>query len=782
MKKSNSFVIVLLAAIVVRAELSAVTVDTSTLHMPNPLMGIAFSGMVEYSLAPTAAFDSVYVSVTISPAAGGANLVLTELSGDAGWIYVNTNKPNAAKTCRLFFQASNARAQVYYIAHITADANPSKAKAHADSLIKVMSKSSKATLMTPSGGMESASASPIPNIFMADGPYGVRGNGDATCFPTCAGLCATWDTALAFAQGAAKGEEFRGLGRNCQLGPADDLVYHPQGGRASEYFGEDPYLSGRMLKADVWGSQSKGCIATIKHFACNNKEQNRESMSAVMDERSLREMYLYNWKPAIADNKGCWGIMTGYNKVSTPNPSYCASNKYLLSTVLRDEWGYRFLVMTDWGANFDNLAEGVNWGTDIQMPDGNVYNVNAISGFPDSVVNVHAKRIILVHEMTGSLVSGYNRTAYVNTVNSAAHAQLVRSIGSAGIVLARNTGNILPIPKTGKTIAITGPFATSCRLGPEGSSRVTPPGASQIDPAKGIKTFLASLGAGATTVTTDLNAADYILVFVGVTGETEGGDRNNLAIQGGEGEGDVSKALAATNGANKTIVIFTGGSAASAGVWSTAPAILIAFYPGQQQGNSIADVLFNNVNPSGKLAVTFPKDASQLPNFNLAGGLLQYPRSDTAHGYFRMDKRGVTPLFWFGHGLSYTTFSYSNLQVFPTKIKAGDRVQVKVTVTNTGDLAGGEVVQLYLSMPQNGSLPTRVQDLRGFTKVFLNAKKDTTIGFQLTAEEMQVWNPNGASYNGSGLWTILPGSYGVRVGTSADRTETPSLAGGFNVQ
>jgi beta-glucosidase len=439
--------------------------------------------------------------------------------------------------------------------------------------------------------------------------------------------------------------------------------------------------------------------------------------------------------------------------------------------------------MTDWGANYDNLADGMNWGCDIQMPNGSVYNVNAITGFSDSVVNVHARRIILAHEKLGDLTAGYNRTAYSATLNSAAHVQVVRDIGAAGIVLAKNNGNLLPIPKTGKTIAITGPYAAACRLGPGGSSVVTPAGAAQINPTAGINALLASVGAGATTVTANLNTADYILVFVGVSGESEGGDRSNLALQAGEGETAVSAALAATNGANKTVVIFTGGSAASAGIWSNAPAVLIAFYPGQQQGNSIADVLFGDVNPSGKLAVTFPQDASQLPNFALAGGNLQYPRSDTAHGYFRMDKRGVTPLFWFGHGLSYTTFSYSNLQVFPPSVKAGDRVRVRVTVTNNGSRAGKEIVQLYLSMPQNNtSLPTRVQDLRGFKKVSLNQGASATVDFELTSEEMQVWNPNGAGFNGTGFWTVLPGSYGVRVGTSANRTATPSLAGSFSVQ
>lgn len=759
-----------------------VSVDTGMLHCPDASMGVAYSGTVRYTLDPLTN-DSITVALSIFPAAGGNELELTEVRGDVGVIAVNTNLPNDGRSYAIQFQAA-AQPGVAYVARIMAIALSSRVKTHADSLIGVLTKDKKATLMTPGGDMVSNGAGPVPCIYMADGPHGVRGNGNATCFATCAGLGATWDTALAFAQGQAKGEEFRGLGKNCSLGPANNIVFHPLGGRASEYFGEDPYLCGRMLEADVRGIQSKRCIATIKHFACNNKEAGRNTLSAAMDERSLREIYLYNWKPSINGTAGCWGIMNAYNRVSSPAAGYCGSNKYLLTTQLRDEWGYKFLVMTDWGANFDNITQAIQWGADIQMPRDIDYTIHDIIGYSDSLVSLHARRIILAHEMLGDMETGYSiKGAYASTVNSQAHALVVKSVGDAGIILAKNSGGLLPIPKKGKTIAITGPFAAICRLGPGGSSSVIPPTANCINPAQGITALLAGVGAGATTVTTDLNAADYILVFVGVTGESEGSDRSNLALQPAEGETAVSTALAATQGAGKTIVIYTGGSAACAGIWSSAPAILIAFYPGQQQGNSIADVLFGDINPSGKLAVTFPQSASQLPNFTVSGDLLKYPRCDTAHGYFRMDKMGVKPLFWFGHGLSYTTFTYSNLRVYPSRIKAGDIVRVRVTVTNTEGIPGKEVVQLYLSMPgTNPSLPVRTQDLRGFKKVSLDAGAHTTADFVLTPEEMRVYNPNGADYSGAGFWTVLPGTYAVRVGTSADRTELPSLNAFFIIQ
>ena len=414
------------------------------------------------------------------------------------------------------------------------------------------------------------------------------------------------------------------------------------------------------------------------------------------------------------------------------------------------------------------------------MPNPSVYTVSNVSGFSDSIVNVHARRILLAHELIGDMESGYNRYAYTSTLLSAEHTQVARNVGAGGIVLARNTGNILPLPKTGAVIAVTGPFRNKCRLGPGGSSAVTPPTASQINPLKGMQNCLSGISNASTIQDNNTANADYIVVFVGVSGEREGSDRPSLPVTGSDGDNDAKTALDITSA--KTVVVFTGGSAASPGNWSKADAILIAFYPGQDQGNAIADVLFGNVNPSGKLPVTFPENATQLPSMG-SNTALNYPSSDSAHGYFRMNKTGATPLFAFGHGLSYTTYSFTNLQVYPQQITAGDRVFVRVIVTNTGTIAGKTVPQLYLSMPStNSSLPVRVQDLRGFKKVLLDPGASATVDFQLTEEEMQVFNPNGADYNGSGFWTVLQGKYDVRVGASSDVNEQPSVSSSFTVQ
>jgi beta-glucosidase len=777
------FAVFAAAALAVQADINTVAVPATMLHMPDAALGLGYAGKVDYSLTP-GTYDSVVVTLSILPAAGGTALALTEVRGDVGVINVNANSLLTPQTFSVFFQTAAAQTGVQYIARINVTALASGMKTTVDNLLTTVSKTDKCGMFAGSGdGFHGGGAGTIPQFVMSDGPHGVRpqSGAQAVVFPTDAGLCCTWDTAMAVAQGQAMGEEFRGLGKNCQLGPALDLVCHPQGGRASEYFGEDPYLSGHMCAADVRGIQTKGVVATIKHYACNNKENNRNNLSANMGERSIQEIYLYNWKPCIVDAQ-CWGMMCAYNRI---NHSYCSSNKYVETDVLRNTWGYKYLMMTDWGAGADNFQSEVLYGVDISMPDARNYTASAISGEPDSIINMHVRRMLNAHVKIGDMVSGYNATAYNTLFRSATHRAVAKTVGDNGIILAKNTGNLLPLPKTGKKICLTGPYANVCRLGPGGSSSVNPD--STVTPQLGITQLLASVGAGASTIVTDIASADYVICFVGVHGEQEGADRPSLAVTADANGGDNDAQTALNAKPNNTIIVFTGGSAASAGNWSKAPAIVIAFYPSQEQGHSIADVLFGNVNPSGRLPVTFPADATQLiPNF-AGSGDLNYPASDTAHGYFRANRLNQTPLFWFGHGLSYTTFSFTNLQISPATISAGDRVHVRATVTNTGSVAGKEVVQLYLSMPQNATLRTRVQDLRGFQKVSLNAGANVTVDFTLTQEDMQVYNPNGADYNGTGKWQVLTGFYGVRIGSSADLTEQPTIGGsassiGFTVQ
>lgn len=598
--------LVLLLGIVsfpVLAGFNSVTVPAAMLHMPDAGTGLGFSGELQYAVT-AGDTDSVYVTLTITTADGATTLALSEMSGDVGMIRIVN--PNVAENHMIFFQAPTAVPGTQYIAHLTAGAAISGVKTQVEGFLQTMSKNDKAAMMSGccDGFTGTAGGTTIPAIFMSDGPNGVRptSGSQASLFPTCSNEASSWDTAIATIDGQAKGEEFRALGKNCSLGPALDLVYHPQGGRASEYYGEDPYESGHMAAADVRGEQLKGVAATIKHYACNNKEDNRQTLSANMSERSLREVYLANWETPIVQG-GCWGVMGAYNQVNrlVPNQGPACQNKYLETDVLRNEWGYKYMAMTDWGVIM-NFQPAITYGIDIEMPGPNNYTPGAVAQEPDSIVNMHIRRIIYTHEKIGDLVSGYLPTAFGTTFESTVHEKIIRQVGTAGIVLGRNdsvsadsNGNalrVLPLPKKGAKIALTGSFATTCRLGPGGSSLVNP--YLRVDPTTGINQLLKGTAGnaggyppnpGASTLVADITTADYIVVFVGVTGEQEGADRPYLAVQSGDGDAAVQAALNVKTA--KTIVVYTGGSAASTGggaYWPQANAIVFAFYPGEDQG------------------------------------------------------------------------------------------------------------------------------------------------------------------------------------------------------
>ena len=788
-----------------RADLNTVSVPATMIHASNAALGLGYSGKVEYSLAP-GAYDSVFVTLIIVSQSGGTPLTLTEVSGDVGAIAVNVNTPAAAKTYSIFFQVDAPPGGVSYVAHIIANAAVSNTQTDIQARIAALpNKSIRANLCGDLDKFTSNSATGVPSIFMNDGPYGwnfgwEEATHHSTSFPTCVNEGCTWDTALARLQGKTKAEEWRAMGRNCALGVGMNLIYHPLDGRSAEYVSEDPYLSGHIAAADAMGLEDNGVIPTIKHFACNNVELQRSlgENATFSSERTLQELFLYNWIPAV---RVTWAVMAAYNKV---NGVQACANKYLLTDVLRKQWGYRSLVMSDWQASYVNADSavrfGIDMGTNWTAPWDNGY-ITVMGNASDSLVNMHLSRILYAHEKVGDLAAGYKATAFATSMESAAHKAVARIVGTNSIVLAKNTGKILPMALQGKTIAVLTavnsnfggiPFATVCQPGIHGSSNVYP--SVSISYVQGITSLLAAAGAGASTVVQNptaaqLNSADYILVFVGISGETEGSDRSSAALGDAEGEAITRQALAATNGTAKTIVIYSGGSPSIAGSWSSAPGVVIAHFPGDQQGAALADILFGKFNPCGKLSVSFPADNTQLPPYEDATTYsLAYASCDQTHGYFRQNKLGQTPLFAFGYGLSYTTFQYSNLQIFPVTISAGDRIHVRVSVQNLGtnpaatpDTAS-EVVQLYLSMPATTGFPVRVQDLRGFSKVTLTkGGPSKTVDFVLSAEDMQIFNPNG-DYSGNGVWFVPKGTYGVRVGTSSQITMQPTLSGSFIVQ
>jgi beta-glucosidase len=616
-------------------------------------------------------------------------------------------------------------------------------------------------------------------IKSQDGPHGYnrRFQDNATAFPTCGGVACTWDPDDAFKIGEGMGNEFRSFDRNVCLGPAMNSVWHPKLGRGFEYYSEDSYLAGKLAAAQERGLLSKGVIGSIKHYACNSIETDRRNTNSEVDERSLRELFLPQFKECVVKG-GALSIMTAYNAV---NDNFSAGNKYLLYDVLREDWGFKGYAMSDWDVRITNDDECIKYGVDVRLPfPSGLHEVSSIMGWDKKYAQFHAKNIIYANAKVGLMTPGYTRKWADNMRCNDEMRKLVREVGARAVVLAKNTGNILPIPSTGVKICLTGPEIDACRLGGGDaqaweSSLIQPWETSS--PLQGITEVAKSKGI---EVVTNMNAADYIIVAVGVHGEGESVDRSSVQVQD---DSKVREAIAANP--KKTIVLYTGGTASIPGEWSKAPGILICMGTGQEQGRSIADVLFGTVNPGAKLNVTFPGTEGELQNFNAVSQKLSYPPAWEAHGYYRVNALGKEPLFAFGHGLSYTTFEYSNLEIFPAKIKKGNRVSVSVDVKNTGNVDGDEVVQLYLSLPSGGTVKVRKQDLRGFDRITLAKGETKKVNFTIEPEGMAYWKVVGQERDGDDFWDVLTGSYGVRVGTSSKITpkpDLPSLSSSFTVE
>lgn len=809
MKKTILLITALLFS-VAQADLTAVSVPPEMLHAPSG--GLGYLGKVDYTLVidkdalGLPQYDSIFVKLEIVPVEGGAPLQLDAVEGAVGVVHILPKEPQRT----IWFRYSGP-VSGQYIAKVTVDAIETTVLQKTKVMVNEASVSQMVAMFS---GISSTAEEGVPNTFFeqvgmttpsgslknirsADGPHGLNGrrNGEATAFLTCGGMACTWDVDAAFEQGVAMGEEFRKDGRNVCLGPSMNIVWHPQGGRAFEYYSEDSYLSGKMAAAAARGLQSRGVIAAAKHYTANNKENNRENLDAKIDERSLQELFLPQFKMCVIEG-GALGVMTAYNMV---NGQYCTDSKYLVEDLLRNTWGFMGYTMSDWDAKINSMANAVMYGADQLLPTVRY----SLSDFSDVTAKNKAKHIIYANGKVGLLDPGYNHYAYQSVFMSQEKRELVRRLGARAIVLAKNEGNTLPIPKTGKKIMITGPDIDIdreqsqyngknehevTRLGGGDSygwesSLVSPPSERRISPSKGITDYINGLTlAGKNTITNSTYDADYILVAIGAHYEGEGMDRPDLRIYKDEFVQNIYDTKLPTA---KVVILYTGGSASLPGAWSNADAILICFGPGQEQGYSMADVLFGDVCPGGKLNVTFPRTENQAVNFQFQSGTdnLNYPPANQAHGYFRVDYLGEEPLFAFGHGLSYTTFAYTNLLIYPAQIQKGDRVYVSVDVTNTGAVTGDEVVQLYLSLP-TGTVPVRKQDLRGFDRITLQPGETQKVLFALNPEDMAYFKVGAQEYDGTGKWDILSGTYSVRVGTSSKITpqpDQPSVSGTFVV-
>ena len=642
-------------------------------------------------------------------------------------------------------------------------------------MIKTLSLEQKASLLC--GGTEFGSrALPqkgIPAMNLSDGPNGVRhqaGEADhlglnpalpATCFPTAVTVANSWDPELGEKIGTAMGEEARSQDVSVLLGPGLNTKRSPLCGRDFEYFSEDPYLSGKMAASYVRGIQSNGISACPKHFAVNGQELRRMASDSVLDERTLRELYLTNFEIVVkeADPKT---IMTSYNLV---NGTYANENEHILVDILRKEWGYKNMVVTDWGGSNDH-ALGVKNGSTLEMPAPGGGSIRELTAAVKSGKITEADIDARLEEFLDVLFTSKEAIDKSGkTFDKAAHHALARKAAEEGIVLLKNEDSILPL-KPGKKVCVIGDFAETPRYQGAGSSAVN---STQVDTFLGILKAEGGLDSVGFATGFDRNGAkddakkneavelskkaDIAILFLGLdeVKESEGLDRQDMRIS--DVQVELLKAVKEVN--PNTVVVLSAGSSVETGWVEDAKAVVYAALCGQGGSGAVLDVLTGKVNPSGKLAETWAKSYEETPaheHFGGAGRTVQY-REGIYVGYRYYQKAGVPVSYPFGYGLSYTTFAYSGLKA--------DKDGVTLTVTNTGKADGAEIVQLYVALP--GAKVFRAsQELKGFCRVSLKAGESKEVRIGLDDKAYRYFNVK------TGKWEVEGGTYELRVGASSE--------------
>ena len=617
----------------------------------------------------------------------------------------------------------------------------------------------------------------IPELALTDGPAGVR-HGPGTAFPAPVALAATWDRVLAHEYGAALGIESKAKGQNILLGPMINIVRVPEGGRNFETFGEDPYLTAQMSTEEIKGIQSQGVIAEAKHYAANNQEKQRLIVSADVDERTLREIYLPAFEAAVKEAK-VGSIMAAYNKV---NGTYCSENTHLLQDILKGEWGFDGFVVSDWGATHSTVPSANN-GLDMEMPTGEFLGDKLMAAVQSgqvsqATIDDKVRRILRVMLRFGLMEKKFAD----GPIDYNSQAQVGRRVAQSGVVLLKNDNNLLPIDfKKFKSVAIIGPYANQATSGGGGSARITPlytmsplgallnrAGASttlrflRFVPANDLtKSDPATTGAGLAADAAQLAKECELAIVFARDFETEGDDRASISLP--DEQDNMIEAVVTAN--PRTIVVLNTGCVVSLEKWvGKVPAILQGWYPGQDDGNVIADVLLGNVNPSGKLPITFPRSrqdvavntAEQYPGVGQTG---RYSEGIFV-GYRHHDKSNVAPLFPFGHGLSYTTFDYSDIKVGKAEIKAGQTQTIDVQVKNSGRREGAEVVQLYVQ-DVKASVERPAKELKGFAKISLKPGESKRVQFGLNDRSLAYYDA------AQKKWVVEPGEFKVLVGSSS---------------
>ena len=612
----------------------------------------------------------------------------------------------------------------------------------------------------------------IPQIWLSDGPHGLRkqaGESDhlglnpsvpATCFPTASAIANSWDTALGEEIGAALGEEAAAQEVSGVLGPGLNMKRNPLCGRSFEYFSEDPYLAGKLAAGYIRGIQSKGVAACPKHFAVNSQETRRMASDSIVDERTLREIYLTGFEIAVKEGHPR-SIMSSYNLV---NGTYANENKHLLMEILRGEWGFDGAVITDWGGSNDH-ALGVKNGSTLEMPAPGGDSVRELlaaveSGkISESDIDARLSELLpLVFDTKAAL------DAAPREFDAAAHHALARRAAEESLVLLKNEGSLLPLA-AGSKVAVIGDFAKNPRYQGAGSSMVN---STQVDVLldKLIDSELNVIGYqqgfdrhGKPDAALQKSAcelaiqADTVILCMGLDeiAESEGLDRSNLRLA--QNQVDLLQAVAAVN--PKIVVVLYSGSVVETPWLDNCQALLYAALGGQAGAGAVADALTGKVNPCGKLAETWPLAYADVPSaadFATRRKTVEYREGlYIGYRYFTTAEKAVR--FPFGYGMSYTTFAYSDM--------AADEQGVSLTVTNTGSVAGTEIVQLYVAK-KNSELFRPAKELKGFARVTLAPGEKQRISIMLDDKAFRFWNVK------ANRWEIEGGEYELLVGASVE--------------
>ena len=620
----------------------------------------------------------------------------------------------------------------------------------------------------------------IPSIFCSDGPHGIRkqaGAGDhlglnaslpATCFPTAATIANSWDEELGETLGETLGEEAMAEGVNVLLGPGLNIKRSPLCGRNFEYFSEDPYLAGKMAASYVRGIQSRGVYACPKHFAVNSQELRRMAMNAVIDERTLREIYLTGFEIAVKEGKAKT-IMSAYNEV---NGVYANENKHLLNDILRDEWGFDGIVITDWGASNDH-ALGVAAGSNLEMPNPGLDSARELIAAVESGKIKMEDLDARVDELLDAVLTLHaNAKGKSDEFDKNAHHQIARRAASESAVLLKNEGNTLPL-KAGTKVAVIGDFAFVPRYQGAGSSLVNPTKIetiSEMISSYDLQVVGMSRGYsrnGEEDAVTKKEAldiaakADVVLYFFGLNedSESEGMDRTHMRIP--QNQINLLQELGQVN--PNLVGVISAGSAIEMPWHHYLKAMLHCYLNGQAGAGAVLDILMGKVNPSGKISETIPRRLEDTPAYRY------YPSQERTSeyreslyvGYRYYDTAKVPVLYPFGFGLSYTSFEYSDIKVTDDK--------VSFTIKNTGNCDGAEVAQLYVGLP-DAKVFRPEKELKGFAKVYLKAGESKEVSIAFDDKTFRYFNVK------TNKWEVEDGNYQIMIGaSSADIKLTASI-------